>query len=191
MPVEPPPLLLVEDADAWRDWLTEHHQQEHGVWLILAKKGTSRPTSLRYEQALDEALCHGWIDGQLRRHDERVYHQRFTPRRARSTWSKRNVAHIQRLLSEGRMHPAGLAEVQSAKADGRWDSAYAGPASIQVPAELAAALTATPGAQRAFELLPAQSRYRVLYRVTTAKRSETRARHIQHYVAMLTRGEIP
>lgn len=190
VPVEIP-LLLVEDAGAWRSWLAEHHRQQHGVWLVLAKKGTTQPTSLRYEQALEEALCHGWIDGQLRRHDERVYHQRFTPRRVRSTWSKRNVAHIERLLCEDRMHPAGLAAVASARADGRWDAAYAGAASIQVPADLAAALAATPSAQRAFELLPAQSRYRVLYRVTTAKRSETRARTIQRYIAMLSRGETP
>ena len=190
MPVELP-LLLVEDAPAWRAWLTEHHQQESGVWLVLAKKGVDQPTSLRYEQALDEALCHGWIDGQLRGHDEHTYHQRFTPRRARSAWSKRNVAHVERLLAEGRMHPAGLAAVASAKADGRWEAAYAGAASIKVPSDLAAALEAAPAARATFDRLPAQSRYRILYRITTAKRPETRARHIERYLAMLTRGDLP
>ncbi len=185
------PLLLVQDATDWRAWLADNHQQPTGVWLVLAKKGTTQPTSLRYEQALDEALCHGWIDGQLRRHDERVYHQRFTPRRPLSTWSKRNVEHIERLTAEEHMHPAGLTAVAEAKADGRWDNAYAGAASIEIPTDLAAALADAPGAQKAFELLSAQSRYRVLYRITTAKRSETRTRHIQRYVEMLIRGETP
>jgi uncharacterized protein YdeI (YjbR/CyaY-like superfamily) len=185
------PLLLVQDAAVWRAWLAEHHQQPTGVWLVLAKKGTTQPTNLRYEQALDEALCHGWIDGQLRRHDEHVYHQRFTPRRPRSTWSKRNVEHIERLTAEEHMHPTGLTAVADAKADGSWDNAYAGAASIEIPTDLAVALADAPGAQKAFELLSAQSRYRVLYRITTAKRSETRRRHIQRYVEMLIRRETP
>jgi len=190
VPVELP-LLLVEDAPAWRAWLAQHHQQQPGVWLVLAKKGVVEPTSLRYEQALEEALCHGWIDGQLRGGDEHTYHQRFTPRRARSMWSKRNVAHVERLLAEGRMHPAGLEAVASAKADGRWEAAYAGSASIEVPTDLAAALEAAPAARTTFDRLPAQSRYTILYRITTARRSETRARHIERYVAMLSRGEMP
>ncbi|HEX5309371.1 MAG TPA: YdeI/OmpD-associated family protein [Solirubrobacteraceae bacterium] len=190
MPVELP-LLLVEDALAWRAWLARHHKQQSGVWLVLAKKGVLKPTSLRYEQALEEALCHGWIDGQLRRHDEHTYHQRFTPRRPQSTWSKRNFAHVERLLAEGRMHTAGLAAVASAKADGRWEAAYAGAASIEVPADLAAALEAAPAARARFDRLPAQSRYTILYRITTARRSETRARHIERYVATLSREEMP
>jgi uncharacterized protein YdeI (YjbR/CyaY-like superfamily) len=114
--------LMVSDAAAWRRWLTEHHEQPTGVWLIIAKKGTSEPTSLSYDEALDEALCHGWIDGQVQRRDDRTYKQRFTPRRTRSKWSKRNVHIVDRLLSERRMHPAGLAAVAEAKGDGRWEA---------------------------------------------------------------------
>jgi uncharacterized protein YdeI (YjbR/CyaY-like superfamily) len=159
--------------------------------VVLAKKGTSEPTSLTYDQALEEALCHGWIDGQVTRRDERTYRQRFTPRRPRSTWSQRNTAIVERLLAEGRMHPAGIAEVERAKADGRWQAAYAGQATIEVPPELGEALAAEPKAQAAFERLSRQNRYAILLRVTTAKRSETRARRIQEFVAMLARGETP
>jgi uncharacterized protein YdeI (YjbR/CyaY-like superfamily) len=185
------PELLVPDAAAWRAWLGENHAAPTGVWLVLAKKGVREPTSLTYVQALDEALCHGWIDGQVRRRDERTFRQRFTPRRTRSEWSQRNVAHIARLEAEGRMHPAGLAAVESAKADGRWNNAYAGPARIEVPADLAAALAAEPRAQAMFELLSSQNRYAILYRITKAKRSDTRARNIDRFVAMLARGETP
>lgn len=181
--------LAVPDADAWRTWLAAHHADRPGVWLVLAKKGTTEPTSLTYAQALDEALCHGWIDGQVRRRDERTFRQRFTPRRARSSWSKRNVAHIERLLGEGRMHPAGVAEVERAQADGRWEAAYAGQASIDVPADLASALAREPSAQAMFATLTSQNRYAVLYRIHTAKRASTRAQRIEQFVAMLARGE--
>jgi uncharacterized protein YdeI (YjbR/CyaY-like superfamily) len=122
--------LLVTDAAAWRAWLREHQGDGVGVELVLAKKGTTDPTSLTYDQALDEALCHGWIDGQVRRRDEHTYRQRFTPRRARSQWSERNVGIIERLLAAGRMQPAGLAAVERAKADGRWEAAYPGQKTI-------------------------------------------------------------
>jgi uncharacterized protein YdeI (YjbR/CyaY-like superfamily) len=183
--------LLAADAAAWRTWLSEHHDDGVGVELVLAKKGTTEPTSLTYEQALDEALCHGWIDGQLRRRDERTYRQRFTPRRKRSQWSERNVGHVERLLGEGRMQPAGLAAVQRAKADGRWEAAYPGQKVIAVPDDLARALAAEPGARANFELLSSQNRYAVLYRIHSAKRSDTRTRRIDQYVAMLARGETP
>ena len=156
---------------------------------MLAKKGTIEPTSLTYDQALEEALCHGWIDGQVGRRDEATYRQRFTPRRPRSTWSKRNAGIAERLLAEGRMHPAGTAELERAKADGRWDAAYAGPAGIEVPPDLAAALAAEPKAQAMFEALSRQNRYAVLYRIVTAKLADTRARRIEQFVAMLARGE--
>ena len=117
------PELLLPDAPAWRIWLHAHHD-EAGVWLVLAKKGTTEPTTLTYDEALDEALCHGWIDGQVRRRDDRTYRQRFTPRRPRSAWSAGNVARVQRLLADGRMHPAGLAAVERAQEDGRWDHAH-------------------------------------------------------------------
>jgi uncharacterized protein YdeI (YjbR/CyaY-like superfamily) len=183
------PEVTVPDATEWRVWLGEHHESSAGVWLRLAKKGATEPTSLTYDQALEEALCHGWIDGQVRRGDERSYRQRFTPRRVRSAWSKRNVAHVERLTGEGRMRPAGLAAVERAKADGRWEAAYAGQATIEVPDDLAGALRADPAAGAMFETLTSQNRYSVLLRIDAAKRADTRARRIERFVAMLARGE--
>jgi uncharacterized protein YdeI (YjbR/CyaY-like superfamily) len=183
------PELIVRDAAAWRRWLAKHHADPAGVWLVLAKKGTEKPTSLSYDQALEEALCHGWIDGQAGRRDEATYRQRFTPRRRRSAWSKRNTGIAERLIAEDRMRPAGHAEVERAKADGRWEAAYAGPASMEVPADLAEALATEPKAQAMFEGLNSQNRYAVLYRIASAKRPETRARRIEQFVAMLARGE--
>jgi uncharacterized protein YdeI (YjbR/CyaY-like superfamily) len=116
------PELLLAASPAWRAWLADHHNEAAGVWLVLAKKGTLEPTSLAFDEALEEALCQGWIDGQVRRRDEATYLQRFTRRRERSTWSERNVEIAEWLLSEGRMDPAGIAEVERAKADGRWDA---------------------------------------------------------------------
>ena len=183
------PELVVRNAAGWRSWLAKHHAEPDGVWLVLAKKGTTKPTSLTYQQALEESLCYGWIDGQAGRGDGATYKQRFTPRRRRSVWSKRNTEKAERLLVEGRMHPAGGAEVERAKADGRWGAAYAGSAGIEVPPELVAALAAEPKAQAMFEALNSQNRYAILYRLTTAKRAETRARRLQQFVAMLARGE--
>jgi uncharacterized protein YdeI (YjbR/CyaY-like superfamily) len=183
------PELVVADAAEWRSWLADHHDSPTGVWLLLAKKGTTQPTSLTYDQALDEALCQGWIDGQTRRRDETTYLQRFTPRRKRSSWSRRNVGIVERLLTEGRMQPAGLAEVARAQADGRWAAAYAGPASIEVPDDLTAALAAEPRAKAMFDVLTSQNRYAVLYRLDAAKRADTRARRIGQFVAMLAKGE--
>jgi uncharacterized protein YdeI (YjbR/CyaY-like superfamily) len=179
----------VADGAAWRVWLDAHHEDSAGVSLVLAKKGVTDPTSLTYDQALEEALCHGWIDGQAGRRDEATYRQRFTPRRRRSAWSKRNTGIAERLYAEGRMHPAGQAEVERAKTDGRWNAAYAGQASMEVPPDLAEALAAEPKAQAMFEALNSQNRYAVLYRVSTAKRADTRARKIEQFVAMLARGE--
>jgi uncharacterized protein YdeI (YjbR/CyaY-like superfamily) len=181
--------LIVADVAAWRTWLRAHHEDQIGVELVLAKKGATEPTELTYDQALEEALCHGWIDGQVRRRDEHTYRQRFTPRRARSQWSKRNVGIVEQLLAEGRMHPAGLAAVARAKADGRWESAYPGQTTIEVPADLATALVAEPRAQANFEILSSQNRYAVLYRIHSARRSDTRVRRIEGFVAMLARGE--
>lgn len=184
-----PPELTVADAAAWRDWLCANHASTTGVWLVLARKGTTEPTSLSYDQALDEALCHGWIDGQVRRGDEGTYRRRFTPRRARSPWSARNVGHVARLSAEGRMRPAGLAEVDRARADGRWADAYPGSADSEVPEDLAAALAANPRAGAMFEVLNRQNRYAVLHRLRNAKRPETRERRLAEFVAMLARGE--
>jgi uncharacterized protein YdeI (YjbR/CyaY-like superfamily) len=186
-----PPELVVADAAAWRAWLADHHEDTVGVFLVLAKKNAAAPTSLTYDEALEEALCQGWIDGSARRRDEVTYAQRFTPRRTRSLWSQRNVGLVQRLTDEGRMRPAGLAEVERARGDGRWEAAYAGPAGIEVPAELAAALAAEPAAQALWDALTSQNRYAILHRVVTARRPETRARRVEQYVAMLARGETP
>jgi uncharacterized protein YdeI (YjbR/CyaY-like superfamily) len=179
------PELVVKDAHAWREWLDHNHEQDTGVWLVLAKKGTTDPTSLTYDQALDEALCYGWIDGQVRRRDASTYHQRFTSRRKRSPWSQRNVGIIARLEQEGRLHPAGVAEVERAKADGRWDAAYAGPAGIQDPPDLLTALAAQPRARAMWDILTSANRYAILHRLEETKRPETRARRIEEYVAML------
>ncbi|MGO9750305.1 MAG: YdeI/OmpD-associated family protein [Solirubrobacteraceae bacterium] len=137
--------LIVADAAAWRNWLSTHSEDHAGVWLTLAKKGTIEPTRLTYEQALEEALCHGWIDGQVRRRDELTYRQRFTPRRERSRWSKRNVEIAGRLLADGRVRPGGLAAMQRAQADGHWEGAYPGQAGSDVPADPAASTDELPG----------------------------------------------
>jgi uncharacterized protein YdeI (YjbR/CyaY-like superfamily) len=183
------PALTVADVSAWSRWLADHAEEARGVWLVLAKKGTTDPTSLTYDQALEEALCHGWVDGQLARGDERTFRRKFTPRRSGSAWSKRNVALVGRLIEAGRMRAPGLDAVSRAKADGNWDAAYAGQSTIEVPADLLAALATNPAAQAAFDGLNGANRYAVLYRVTTAKRPETRLRRIEQLVAMLARGE--
>jgi uncharacterized protein YdeI (YjbR/CyaY-like superfamily) len=184
-----PAELIVPDAAAWRAWLGQHHETPAGVWLVLARKGTVSPTSLSHDDALDEALCHGWIDGQTKRIDAATFRQRFTPRRTRSTWSLRNIEHVERLAATGRMHPAGLAEVDRAKADGRWEAAYAGPATIEVPPDLTAALAASPDAAAMFDTLTSQNRYAILFRLGGAKRPETRARRLTSFIEMLERGE--
>jgi uncharacterized protein YdeI (YjbR/CyaY-like superfamily) len=183
------PELIVEDAAAWAAWLGGHHATSAGVWLVLAKRGGSPPTRLAYQEALEEALCYGWIDGQLRRRDAGSYGQRFTPRRPRSAWSKRNVDLAERLIAERRMQPAGKAVVEQARSDGRWRAAYAGSATIEVPDDFAQALAAEPRAGATFALLTSQNRYAILYRLATAKRSETRSRRLTEFVAMLARGE--
>lgn len=180
--------LLVPDAAAWHRWLEEHHGQEQGVWLVLTRKGGTA-TALTYAEALDEALCFGWIDGQARSRDGGTSLQRMTPRRPRSAWSARNVAHVERLEREGRMREAGRAQVRAAQADGRWARAYAGPATASVPDDLATALAAEPRAQAWFDVLTSTNRYAILYRVQDARRAETRARRIDQLVAMLARGE--
>jgi uncharacterized protein YdeI (YjbR/CyaY-like superfamily) len=183
------PELVVDDTAAWRDWLAAGHATSPGVWLVLAKKGTTEPTTLTYDQAIDEAVCYGWVDGQIGRRDERTYRVRFTPRRRRSAWSQSNVARVERLTAEGRMAEAGRKAVESAQADGRWEAAYAGQAQIEVPEDLAAALAADPPAAATFATLNRANRYAVLYRVTTARTPATRAQRVERLVAMLARGE--
>lgn len=181
--------VLLADAAAWRTWLRDNHANSDGVWLVVAKKGAAAPTTLLVAESLDEALCHGWIDGTRRSRDDVTFLQRYGPRRARSTWSKRNVEHVTRLEADGRMHPAGRAEVERAKADGRWDAAYAGSADLSVPDDLRAALERQPAALAMFQILTAQNRFSIVFRVEGAKRPETRTRRIEKYVDMLARGE--
>jgi uncharacterized protein YdeI (YjbR/CyaY-like superfamily) len=169
--------------------LSDHHADAPGVWLVLAKKGTVDPTTVSYDEALDEAICFGWIDGQLGRRDGVTFRRRFTPRKARSPWSRRNAAIAERLIATGRMHRSGEDEVRQAKADGRWEAAYAGQASIEVPEDLASALSADPRARAMFETLTSANRYAILYRIGNAKKPETRSRRIDQFVEMLARGE--
>jgi uncharacterized protein YdeI (YjbR/CyaY-like superfamily) len=183
------PELLVADAAEWRTWLSRNQSKSQGVWLVLAKKGTTHPTTLSYDEALDEAICFGWIDGQLGRRDSATFRRRFTPRNARSPWSQRNVAIAERLSASGRMHRSGEDEVRRAQADGRWSTAYAGQASAEVPEDLANALAANPRAQAMFFKLTSANRYAILYRIESAKKVETRARRIEKFIAMLGRGE--
>jgi uncharacterized protein YdeI (YjbR/CyaY-like superfamily) len=183
------PVLAFATAEAWWAWLAEHHQTP-GVWLKFAKKGSGRPT-VTYAAAVEAALAHGWIDGQVKKFDDAHYLQRFTPRRPRSRWSRINRDRAIALMERGVMQPAGLREVERAKADGRWDAAYEPPSKIGVPEDLRRALDADERARARFETLDSQNRYAILYRVHDARRPETRARRIAEFVAMLAEGRTP
>lgn len=185
------PELIVADAARWRSWLDAHEDSSDGVWLVLAKKGTTSPTSLTYAQALDEALCSGWIDGRKQSRDADTFRQHFTPRRARSMWSKRNVDHVARLGDEGRLRPRGADEIARAQADGRWERAYEGSAAIEVPTDLREALDAAPRAARAFDALTKAERYSVLHPVVTAPTPATRAARIARHVERLAADPAP
>ena len=182
------PELLVPDAEAWLAWLAENHATSRGVWLVLHKKGGS-VTGLGYDQALDGALRFGWVDGQIGRRDEGSYVTRFTPRGPKSKWSRNNVAKVERLEEAGLMTEAGRAVVNSAKADGRWEAAYSGQASAEVPQDLADAIAADPDAQAMFDVLTSVNRFALIYRTESVKKPETRARKIADFVAMLARHE--
>ncbi|MCC3298373.1 YdeI/OmpD-associated family protein [Arthrobacter sp. zg-Y916] len=182
------PELLLPDAAAWREWLEEHHLLSAGVWLVIGKRG-GNVTALTYQSALDEALCFGWIDGQAARRDAESYRQRYTRRGPKSMWSLRNVGHIGRLEAAGRMHPAGRDAVESAKADGRWDAAYAGPASMEIPADLLEAIAQDAQAQAMFDVLSSQNRFALGYRLGMLKTREARERNIARFVQMLGRRE--
>lgn len=169
-------------------WLRKNHASSDGVWLLIAKAGAEEPT-LTYAQAVDVALCYGWIDGQKKAVDAKVWLQRFTPRRARSLWSKVNRAKAEALIESGRMQPSGMAQIERARADGRWGAAYDGARAAVAPPDLQAALDARPEARAFFGQLDGANRYAVLWRVQTARRAETRARRIEALVQMLARGE--
>ena len=180
---------LFKNAKAFETWLKKHHAASDGLWLQIAKKGAGEP-SVTYPEAVEIALCWGWIDGQKKGLDEQHFLQRFTPRRARSIWSKVNIGKIATLTAAGRMQPAGQAQVDAAKADGRWAQAYDSARTATVPDDLQAALHAAPGAKAFFATINASNRYAVLWRVQTAVKPETRAKRIAQLVEMLARGEV-
>jgi len=187
-----PDHLVLADPAAWRAWLDEHEDaRPDGAWLVLAKKGRPAPTTLTHATALEEALCSGWIDAQMRSLGADTMLQRFCPRRPRSRWSVRNQEIVARLTDEGRMRPRGQTEIDAARADGRWDAAYHGPARAEVPPDLAAALAADPAASATFDVLTSQNRYAILHRLGALKTAEARERNVAKYVAMLARGETP
>ena len=180
--------IAFPSAAEWEAWLEANHATAPGVWIKMAKKD-SGVDSVRYPEVLESALCFGWIDGRREALDERFFLQRYTPRRARSRWSRINREKAERLIADGRMRPAGRAEVEQARADGRWDAAYEGQRSIVVPEDLRRELDARPEAKAFFEQLSSQNRYAILYRLHEAKRPETRARRLEKFVAMLEAGE--
>ena len=184
------PILPFASRSLWEEWLTENHQTSNGLWLRIAKKDSGIRT-VSYAEALDVALCHGWIDGQKDGFDDDYWLQRFTPRRTRSKWSKVNREKATKLMESGEMKPAGLREVERARADGRWDAAYEAQSKATVPEDLRRELEKNQAAQEFFAALDGTNRYAILYRIQDAKKPETRARRIEKYVAMLTEGTKP
>ncbi len=182
------PKIHFASAAEWEAWLEENHAVAAGVWVKAAKKA-SGIASVTIPEALDGALCFGWIDGRREALDEQFFLQRYQPRRARSKWSKINREKVERLIADGRMRPAGLAEIERAKADGRWDAAYDSPKRIAVPDDLQRELDARPEAKAFFAGLNSSNRYAILYGLDDAKRPETRARRLAKFVAMLEAGE--
>jgi uncharacterized protein YdeI (YjbR/CyaY-like superfamily) len=185
MPPDQLPVLSFESVGGWDGWLAEHATDSPGVWLKIPKKG-SGATGIGYSDALDVALCHGWIDGQKGRHDSVHWLQRFTPRKPGSRWSRINTERVAALTAAGRMRPSGLAEVERAQADGRWEQAYESQSRVTVPEDLARALAANARARAFFATLDSTNRYAILYRIGAAKRPETRARRVAAFVAMLS-----
>jgi uncharacterized protein YdeI (YjbR/CyaY-like superfamily) len=182
------PVLLFESQADWAAWLDAHHAESPGLWLRLAKKASGIP-SVNYDQALEAALCYGWIDGQKKSYDETSWLQKFTRRGPKSIWSKINREKATRLIESGQMKPAGLEAVERAKQDGRWDAAYDSSSSASVPSDLQAALDGNAEARAFFATLNSANRYAILFRIQTAKRAETRAKRIQEFIGMLERHE--
>jgi uncharacterized protein YdeI (YjbR/CyaY-like superfamily) len=182
------PTIFFASDDDWERWLEENHVAASGVWVKVAKK-SSGIDSVRYPEVLDTALCFGWIDGRREGLDELHFLQRFTPRRARSPWSRINREKVERLMTEGRVRPAGISEMERAQRDGRWEAAYASQKTMAVPDDLQRELEARPEAKAFFAELSSQNRYAILYRLHDAKREDTRARRLAKFVAMLEAGE--
>ena len=181
-------ILSFRLASEFRKWLAANHRQSDGIWLRIFKKGSGE-SSVTYAEALDEALCFGWIDGQKRPHDEVSWQQRFTPRRPKSGWSKINTQHAERLIKAGRMRTAGQAQIDAAKKDGRWTAAYDSPSKATFPTDFLTALRRNKKAQAFFESLNKANRYAIAYRLQTAKKPETKQRRVEMILAMLARGE--
>lgn len=182
------PIMAFQTQHEWERWLAAHHADARGIWIQMAKKGTGIP-SVTHAEALESAICYGWIDGQAAAVDAEYWRQKFTPRRAKSMWSRVNCDKAMALITAGRMQPAGLTQVELAKADGRWDAAYEPASTIAIPTDLQQALDANVRAKNFFGTLDGRNRYAVLYRIHTAKRAETRAARIERFVAMLANGE--
>lgn len=182
------PVIAFENQQAWESWLAAHHTESKGLWLKIAKKGTGVSTA-QYAEALESALCYGWIDGQKASFDETYWLQKFTPRRPKSVWSKINRQKAEALIASGRMQPAGMEQVEWAKADGRWDAAYDSQSTSTVPDDLQQALDENPVAKAFFETLNSTNRYAILYRIQTAKKAETRAARIKKFIEMLAKEE--
>ena len=188
-PQDDNPVMLFETQKDWADWLEENALASPGVWLRFAKMASSELKSVSYAQALEVALCHGWIDGQKKSLDESSWLQKFTPRSAKSIWSKINREKAEALISSGRMKPGGLQAVERARQDGRWEAAYDSQRESSVPADLQAGLDGNPQAKAFFATLNSHNRYAILFRIQTAKKAETRARRIEQFIAMLERNE--
>jgi uncharacterized protein YdeI (YjbR/CyaY-like superfamily) len=182
------PVLSFESKKKWAAWLTKQHDRSAGVWLKLAKKD-SELSSVTYEEALDVALCYGWVDGQKKGFNDKYWLQKFTPRGPKSIWSKINTEKAERLIASGDMKPAGLRVIEAAKQDGRWEAAYASQKNISVPEDFQTALDKSKKAKEFFTALNSVNRYAILFRIHNAKRSKTRAKRIQQFVEMLERGE--
>lgn len=177
-----------ENANAWRRWLENNHAKEDGLWLQIFKKASNLPT-VSYNEAVDESLCYGWIDGQKKKYDENSYLQKFTPRRPRSIWSKRNVEKVEQFLKEKKMEPAGLAEIEKAKADGRWEKAYDSPKHMKIPDDFITALKKDKKAYDFFKTLNKTNTYAIGFRLQTAKKAETRERRMKKILEMMKNEE--
>jgi uncharacterized protein YdeI (YjbR/CyaY-like superfamily) len=181
-------IIPFESASLWEGWLAENHARSQGIWLQIYKKASGKQT-VTYAEALDEALCYGWIDGQKQKHDEQSWLQKFTPRRPRSIWSKNNTRNVERLMEAGKIKPAGLKEVETAKRDGRWDNAYVPIREATLPEDFLRELTKDPKAQAFFGTLNQAHTFAIAYRLQSAKKPETRERRMKAMLDMLSRGE--
>jgi uncharacterized protein YdeI (YjbR/CyaY-like superfamily) len=188
MPTTDLPIISFESPAQWEAWLAENHAQSTGIWLRIFKKDSGMP-SINYAEALDEALCYGWIDGQKNKYDEQSWLQRFTPRRAKSMWSKINVGHVERLIKAEKMKAAGLKEIEAAKQGGRWQQAYDSHKNMTVPEDLLERLEKAPAAKAFFETLNKTNLYSIAFRLQTAKKAETREKRLNAILEMLSKGE--